>query len=224
MMNAITMNNAAQNTVVTAKDIAKATGYSLGTVYVALSGKNGNCKPSTMDKIREMAKIMGYDPKLAKKMNGLNKKGKTWSWSTSTSGNFATRSEETNRMLRLRAEGYTNVEIGKKIGVHVHTVLKRIGRQPALFTKTSHILSGERQRRRNTLRKQSIFQLKIAEYEKLQKDVEKQNGKIIELEMNAQRIADEAKFMRGQMENRIVELDAYRKEAEKAANALGVSL
>lgn len=215
MMNAInmnTVNNAAQNTIVTVKDIAKATGYALTTVYVALSGKNGYYNPHTMDKIRETAKIMGYDPKLAR------------NWSTSTSGNFATRTEETNRMLQLRAEGYTNAEIGKKVGVDYETVLNRIGRQPALLTKTSHTLRGERQRRRNTLRKQSIFQLKIAEYEKLQKDVEKQNGKIIELEMNAQRIADEAKFMRGQMENRIVELDAYRKEAEKAANALGVSL
>lgn len=221
MMNAInmnTVNNAAQNTIITAKDVAKATGYALATVRIALSGRNGNCKPSTMDKIREMAKIMGYNPKLAQRIP------KSRSWNVSSSGNFATRIEETNRMLQLRAEGYTNAEIGKKVGLCHATVINRIGCQPAEFTKASTILWAERRVRRNALRRQAVLKTKIAEFENLQKAVELQTAKAYELEREAQRIADEAKFMRCQADNKIVELDKFRKEAEKAANALGVSL
>ena len=121
-------------------------------------------------------------------------------------------------------EARTNLEIAKLIGVSYPTVLNRIGKQPKELTEMSFALRGERMVRRNQARRQVLLKQKIAQFEAFQKETDAISARAAELEAQAQRIADEARAVREQYSSRVVELDAYRKEAESAAKALGRSL
>lgn len=57
--------------------------------------------------------------------------------------NFEKRDYQTQRMLNLREQGYTNGQIAKMVGCCPATVLNRIGRQPEAITKNSKDLASE---------------------------------------------------------------------------------
>lgn len=227
MQNAI-MNQSAMNTqrIVTAKDVAKECGLATGTVYSILSNNYNAAGPralKTVAFVKDTAKNMGYDPAMAMK-KGVSAGNCGW-LVRSASGNFSTRDEETQRMLFLRHKmAMTNPEIADKVGVSYTTVLKRIGPMPKDLLDMSYALRGERIVRRNQARRNVLFKQKIAQFEAFQKEAEAINAKAMELEAQAQKIADEAKAVREQYMGKVVELDVYRKEAEKAAKALGRNL
>lgn len=240
MQNAIMNQNVAQvamdtEKVVTARDIATACGVSVGTVYTSLNDYSFGTKVSEKTKavVKECAKRMGYNPKLAI-CYGYTRSAKNVRRKTavtqqpilkSVSGNFATLQEETERMYYLRSkEARTNLEIAKLIGVSYPTVLKRIGPQPKELTEMSFALAGERKVRRNQARRNVLLKQKIAQFEQYQKEAEAINARAAELEAQAQRIADEAKAVREEYSSKIIELDTYRKEAELAAKKLGRNL
>lgn len=68
-------------------------------------------------------------------------------------GNFHTEAEEIQRMQKLREEGYTNIEISRKVGRSYTTVLKKLGYQPKDMTENSMAKSGEARARKNQERK-----------------------------------------------------------------------
>lgn len=230
-------NNTNVGNIIFARDVAEAAGCHIQSVYVAYQKNNKNARnynPETLERIRTIGASLGYDPVLAKKMKWTNRKNK--GWTTSTSGNFASRAEETARMLFLRQnEAMTNMEIGRKIGVSDDTVRARIGNQPKELTKMSFALRGERVAHRNKARKNLLLNQKLSHFKALQQEVEEQTKQTEEMEaeatrameeanrimLEAQRIADEARGKREALQSKVIELDQYRKEAKKAAKSLG---
>jgi predicted transcriptional regulator len=227
MQNAISMNIAqsAANEIITIKDIANECGLCVATVKRALSKsehRQNMVAEKTKVRVRECAETMGYNPNRAKTIRYGKKSNRVV---RSASGNFSTREEETKRMLYLRNEKVmTNPEIAEKVGVSYLTVLRRIGPQPKELTEMSLALAGERKVRRNQARRNVLLKQKIAQFEAFQKEAEAINAQAMELEAQAQKIADEAKAVREQYSSKVVQLDAYRKEAEKAAKELGRNL
>ncbi len=112
----------------------------------------------------------------------------------------------------------------KKVGVNYLTVLNRIGKQPKELTKISLTLRDERKARSRQLKRSLLLSRKIERFEQFKQEVSEINERVTALEMQAQRIADEAKAAREKYSSKVVELDAFRKEAEKAAKELGRSL
>lgn len=242
MQNAIMNQSINQNIVntqkiITARDVANECGLSVQTVRDILSNNYASMGPrgiKTVSLVKETAKNMGYDPKIAlahgrekglKSAKAIKKNPWINRIHNSVSGNFATREEETQRMLDLRhKEAMTNPEISAKIGVSYANVLKRIGPMPKELLEMSYALRGERIVRRNQARHNVLLNKKIAQLEAFQKEAEAINARAMELEAQAQKIADEAKAVREQYASKVIEMDAYRREAEKAARALGRSL
>lgn len=219
--------------IVTYNDIAKVLGLSLSTVANILQGHNtknytrrANYSAVTVELVERVANQMKYDPRKAIQIGHCSVIGKHHlSPITSTSGNFATRKEETERMLYLRNKKFmSNAQIAKKIGVCYLTVLKRIGYQPEEITEMSSKLRGEVIVRRNQMRRNLMLKQKIAEFEKYQAEIKESEKRANELEQQAQKIADEARIARESIAQKIIDLDSYRKEAEKAARELEKNL
>lgn len=241
MQNAINMN-ASQNNIVTLQDIANELNLCRSTVVHALSDLPYYQKlvsSKTRERVRNCAKAMKYDPMLA--MRKSKKDGCVYAkkdscvcgwFARSTSGNFATRQEETERMLFLRNKhAMTNPEIAKKMGVSYPVVLKRIGPQPKELTVMSYALRGERVTRRNHARRNLLLDQKISLLKVLQQEVDAQTKQTEQMEaeanramIEAQRLMDQAKQKRDQLSGKVIELESYRKEAQKAAKSLGRSL
>lgn len=192
-------------------DIARLAGTTYSTTRTALVSDSPKVGSATRSKIREIAKRVGYVPKQLRKYGYYD-------------GNFGSREAEKQKMLELRRRGYTNPEIAHMIGRHYVTVLHAIGPQPDELTEMSRALAAEGLVRRNQARKKYVLSQKIAQFETFRKEAEAIDAKAKELELQAQRIADEAKAVREQYSAKVVELDAYRKEAEEAAAKLGRTL
>ena len=202
-------------------DIAKACGVSFGTVNNILNDCGLKYAPATVDLVKKTAKEMGF----VHGMCGAHQRSKWDDSLPSASGNFATRGEETARMLYLRNEELcTNAQIAKKVGLSHNAVLNRIGKQPKELTHMSCVLRDERKARSKQLRRNLILKRKIAQFEQFQQEANEINARAAELEAQAQRIADEAKAVREQYSSKVIELNQYRVEAEKAAKELGRSL
>jgi len=215
------MNNVESIKIITTFDIAKEVGFSQRTVTNILGSDNPrklyHYKSETIDLIRKTAEKMGYDPAFAR--------GKGFREMYLTPKRFSSHEEETKYMLYLRTEfAMTNAEIAKKVGVCYLTVLHRIGPQPKELTKMSHILKGERIVRRNQARRQVLLSQKITKFEQFQREMSEIDARAAQLESEAQRISNEAKAIRDQYSIKVVELNQYRTEAEKAAKELGRSL
>lgn len=197
--------------VYTIADIARIAGTTYSTTRTALVSESSKVGSNTRSKIRAIAERVGYSPKKRRSCNYYD-------------GNFGSREEEHRKMRELRKKGFTNPEIAKKIGRHYMTVLHAIGPQPKELTEMSFALAGERRVRRNQLRREIILNQKIKQLEQSQKEVEEINARAAELEAQAQRIADEAKAVREQYSNKVIEMNAYRKEVEKVEKELKRSL
>lgn len=199
-------------------DIARIAGTTYSTARTALVSDSPKVGSNTRSKIRAIAEKVGYSPKRVRQYNYYD-------------GNFGSREEEHQKMRELRRRGYTNPEIAKMIGRHYVTVLNAIGPQPKELTEMSFALAGERIVRRNRARKEVLLKQKISAFQSAQKEydagllqaqhLEAESARIM---AEAQRIADEAKAKRNQLEEKVIELSVFRKEAEKAAKALGRNL
>lgn len=121
-------------------------------------------------------------------------------------GNFQSAEDRNERMLILRNQGYTNLEIAEKVGCALDTVSRAIGFQPEFYTEISNNYAAKirtlqieaREKRADALKQARIAeqQAKIAEMER------KLNDDIIQFE---------------QMKNQI---EAKRKEIEEAKASL----
>lgn len=202
-------------------DVANACGLSYGTVSNILNDSGLKYAPATVERVKRTAEEMGFVHGCCGHSFGSKRKPTC----ASTSGNFATRQEETDRMLYLRNEEMcTNAQIARKVGVSCSTVLARIGKQPKELTKISLTLRDERKARSRQLKRSLLLSRKIERFEQFKQVVSEINERVTALEMQAQRIAAEAKAAREKYSSKVVELNAYRAEAEKAAKELGRSL
>lgn len=131
---------------VTAKMIAEKIGMNIGTVRQCLTKNARKYKTDTVERVRKVAREMGYDPHYAMAANAqalyLSR------------SNFPSMEVETSRMMILREQGYSNAEIAKMIGKGHQTVLKRIGCQ-------DNELSNQNRAAANYLRAQKNLRRKV---------------------------------------------------------------
>ena len=184
---------------ITANDIAQKFNVSLRTAEQYLAPKS-KYNSQTAQKMRAYATQIGYYapdgkcdrcgkvfqikqrfqhlcPECAKYM-----KQKVWKHGTNKkfyfNGCFHSRAEEQERMMQLREEGYSNMEIAQKIGRHYNTVLLAIGYQPEEMTKKNHMMGQKIRAQKNASRKQYVVNEKVTEYNR---KVEECKQKQIEL-------------------------------------------
>lgn len=153
-----------QQNLVTQKDIAAKLNIPINTVYTYLRPGYNGPETKTVKRVREAAAEMGYDPRaVAKakcvKMNELKTKAKR-----PANKVFASREEETKAMTDLRAQGYSNAEIGQKCGVHYATVLSRIGLEPANITSANRKLGHKIRSAKIKMRMRLANEAKLLEY------------------------------------------------------------
>lgn len=164
------------NRPVLAIDIAEKLGIGKSTVVNCLNDKHANLyKKETVYKVRKAAEEMGYDKQLSSAYGRIlsgEARRKVREPKNYRGGNFRTKEEELARMKALRAEGYTNAQIAKKIGRSYAMVIKDIGKQDPELTKISYKLRGQRQRAIIVARVAYLRNKLIAEY----------NAKVVEME------------------------------------------
>ena len=197
-------------------DIARIANVPYCTARVALIGDSPKIGHNTRAKIREIAEYVGFEYKpVVRTYSGYD-------------GNFPSKADEIDKMLQLREKGYTNKEIAKMVGRHYTTVLSAIGKQPEAMTMMTMALVGEATARRNNARKNLVLDGKIERIKVLQMEVDEQAKQAERLQadanramLEAQRLMDQAKEKQDRLNGKVIELKRCRKEAEKAAKALG---
>lgn len=159
--------NAMNRPVVTAKDIAEKLGIGKSTVQGCLNNKFAKgYRKETVDKVRKAAEEMGYDKQACLAYGYMlsgEKRRKIKEPKNYRGGNFLTKEAEVQRMKELRAEGYTNFQIARKIGRSFGMVFHCIGKQDPSLTAISHKLRGQRTRTGDPLTTQVLFGL-MAQY------------------------------------------------------------
>lgn len=177
------MNTISMNRPVTARDIAAALRLNLGTVRAYLN-KDNNRNSATAQRVREYAAKVGYDPRKAEQYsNDLRKESQLYARTTEIktyyyNGNFRTKEEEVARMKELREQGFSNVEIAKKVGRSQHTVFRKIGKQDEELTYQNRVFGQKIRAQKNAARKLYVVNKKVVEYNK---KVEKHNKMKAEL-------------------------------------------
>lgn len=151
----------------TLRDIADALGISQQTVQNAFcKSAQGRLSQSLLSSIQEAAKRMDYvspmTPEGKKRtQERLNAVRQAHFWK---GGNFHTKEEEVARMRQLREEGYSNMEIAKKIGRSYQTVRKSIGTQPTDMTLHTKAMSGAARTKKTQERKVYVADHTIRAY------------------------------------------------------------
>lgn len=143
---------------VKAEDVAKGFGKSIGYMKDCLmQNPPRKCPLSFINTVRAYADAIGY--KSYKPHNEATKRAPHRYWG----GNFATHADERARMLELRADGYSNHEIAKKVGRSTVCVLNNIGPQPEEITAIRRKLQGQKIRETNAAHKEAVRVIKRKE-------------------------------------------------------------
>lgn len=151
---------------ITVHDMAAALSLPEGTVRAYLKQGQGE----TAKRVREYAAKVGYDPKAAYESNRKYRRQMAKHYAETKivtyyfNGNYHTKAEEIQRMKELRAAGYTNAEISKKIGRSVNFVWQYLGTQPAAMTEMSHNLANTTRKQKSAARAAYVRNKPIAEY------------------------------------------------------------
>lgn len=118
--------------VVTAKDVASKAGVSIETVYKCLNDKYASkYSKSTVSNVRKIASNLGYEQNVDRKRR------------VPANPVFASRAAETEAMEQLRKTGHSDAEVAHRCGVTIQTVIRRIGKQPAVITAANKKLAGQ---------------------------------------------------------------------------------
>lgn len=178
------------------KDVAEASGFSLGTVTHCMGDKgSAKFKQSTIAKIRQTAAELGYDPRMAR---GYRDRG-----NTPANPVFKAKAVETSAMLALRAQGHSNAEIAHRCGVNVHTVRARIGNQPEAITNENRKLAGQVKAAKSRIKRDFVAKKTVEDY----------NQKVVALN---------AKML--EVKQLTCDLRSMRKQAEAASKQIGAQL
>ena len=159
--------------MITITNIANHFNVSASYISMCLSGKNGN--GARVKQIREYAEQIGYKS-VAERKEAAKKERAAHTWWKG--GCFHEREEERSRMLELRADGYSNKEIAKKVGRTAMTVRRNIGSQPAEMTKVNRQTAQHIRAYKSAARKMAVSNTKIAAYNE---KVERHNKIKVEL-------------------------------------------
>lgn len=158
---------------ISAKDIAQRTGYAVSTVYNALESTPNTLPTATVQKIRNAAREMGYDPTRYQPSHT----GKQNLHAYLKHSNFPSPEIEKERMEILRKQGYTNEEIAQKIGKSYLHVLTKIGTQPKAITQMSYAAAAANRRFRKQLRERYQLQGMLDEYIAAEAELEQMKAK-----------------------------------------------
>lgn len=160
------------NCPVTTADIAAALHISRKTVLTYLGDNTATHgrKSPMIQRVRDYAASVGYDPKKAyeynrthrAEMQKLAKERKVVTYYCN--GNFQTREEEIRRMQELRDEGFSNEEIAKKVGRSSSMVYYALGKQDPELSRQNQQMASRIRAQKNAVRKQYILNKSIREY------------------------------------------------------------
>lgn len=176
-------------------EIAKASGFGLGTVRNCLSDKcSANYKQSTVEKVRQTAADLGYKPRTARSYRGRK---------TPANSLFKSKNIETSAMLTLREQGHSNAEIARRCGVTVTTVRARIGNQPKALSAANRKLAGTVRAEKSRIKRDFVAKKTVEEY----------NQKVVALN---------AKML--EVKQLTCDLRSMRKQAVSASKQLGTPL
>lgn len=170
---------------VTAKMIAEKLGVSTYTVWCCMgetASKRG-LSQKMIDLVHRTAQEMGYDPKAAKYSKATREKAVKTMWLRHS--NFETRELETERMITLRAQGYSNAEIAKKIGRDYQTVRRRIGCQDEDMSLANRIQGAKNVAARNAQRRQYVADHTVSTYNGIVTELAEVRDKLVKLEDQA---------------------------------------
>lgn len=177
-------------------EIAKASGFGLGTVRNCLSDKcSANYKQSTVEKVRQTAADLGYKPRTARSYRDRG--------DTPANSLFKSKSIETSAMLTLREQGHSNAEIARRCGVTVTTVRARIGNQPKALSAANRKLADTVRAEKSRIKRDFVAKKTVEEY----------NQKVVALN---------AKML--EVKQLTCDLRSMRKQAISASKQLGTTL
>lgn len=152
----------------TLQEVAEILGIGASTVRKCFAAPNPNSRvhPDTKKAILEACKKLGYiHPRSVagkqRTQERLNAVRQAHFWK---GGNFHSKEEEVARMRQLREEGYSNMEIAKKIGRSYQTVRKSIGTQPTDMTLHTKAMSGAARTKKTQERKVYVADHTIRAY------------------------------------------------------------
>ena len=143
-----------------------------GREFVATSGFRKYCD-ECMPKVKKEQSREG-----AKRFRERKRADSYW-----YGGCFHTKSEETNRMLELRANGFSNAEIAKKIGRCRSTVCQSIGVQSKELTKFNRSNGSKLRAQKNTLRKQFVANEQVTAYNRKVDECKQKQAELAELKV-----------------------------------------
>lgn len=157
----MTMAIATQNTMTKCQticvQIANEMGIAPSTVRTMLSPASQNkYKRDKVEAVESRAKELGYYDKASKSHDKSDH--------LYCNGNFKTHNEEVARMKEMRAHGYSNAEIAKRIGRAVLTVRRNIGAQPKDMTEMNRVLGQKKRAQRNAERREYLIRHEINEH------------------------------------------------------------
>lgn len=149
---------------VTQMDIATKLNIPINTVHTYLRPGYNGPETKTVKRIREAAAEMGYDSRAVAKANALKISASGGKAKLPANRIFASREVETKAMTDLRAQGYSNLEIGKKCGVHQATVRARIGLEPANIASANRKLAHKIRSAKIKMRTRLANETQLREY------------------------------------------------------------
>lgn len=193
MMN---MNTGAK--VVTARDVANAVGCSVASVrQVCLTDKSKiSLSNNLRNKIEKAIKELGYSSTLVhqqfmgkahEKQFALNHAG------------FKDKQELDAHMLALRSMGYSNAQIGKKVGLTHASVIYHIGTQPADMTAENQLAAQKHRARENQRRKVFVDTHLVRTYNDMIVECQQLHEQITGLSAKAEQLESKIEEMRPQV-------------------------
>lgn len=149
--------------MITVQEIAKEFGILPQSVYACLA-PTSKARGPRAEQIRSYAYKCGWKPLAQREKE--SKPLHYW-----YDGCFLTKAEEIKRMEELRAVGYSNDEIAKKVGRSLSTIYNGIGAQPKEITDKNIKMRGKIRSQKNAERKQCVIDKSVNEYNKLVEEV-----------------------------------------------------
>lgn len=193
MMN---MNTGAK--VVTARDIANAVGCSVSSVrQVCLTDKSKiNLSDKLREKIEKAIKEYGYNTTLVHQQ--CMRKAIEKNFALHHAG-FKDRQELDAHMLALRSMGYSNAQIGKKVGLTYNTVFNHIGAQPVDMTVENQLAAQKHRARENQRRKVFVDTHLVRTYNDMIVECQQLHEQITGLSAKAEQLESKIEEMRPQV-------------------------
>lgn len=192
------MNMNTGDKVVTVRDVANAVGCSVASVLKAnLTDKSKvSLSNDLLKKIEKAKKELGYSSTLVHQQ--CARKATEKKFELNHAG-FKNRQELDAHMLVLRSMGYSNAQIGKKVGLTRASVIYHIGTQPVDMTVENQLAAQKHRARENQRRKVFVDTHLVRTYNDMIVECQQLHEQITGLSAKAEQLESKIEEMRPQV-------------------------